>query len=229
MARRMQSCVIMRRHSVVVIVAVVAAFMAYAYRCRAVAGAAPAGSSYAPHASMLVTSHGKLEVSSYGFALVDDTADPILTVHVRATVDATAGSWSVDVPSASLAIEGQRPVHPLAVNADTTLPVLIASRGERRTVDFYFALPSTIFDETDLPVFDFTWLGAHTTFVRSPAAGVAIDATAGRFHRWWFDPSFPWPFFHHVDGVITRRVPTAATVGWLHGDQDDPDVDQDLW
>jgi hypothetical protein len=198
----------MRSKAQVVVLAVLAGLFVYFARCRAVASANPVEHGFVPHTSVVALAHGRLGLSSYGVGLLDIGNEQILVLHVRAAVTNDGSeSWSLDTSTATAVAS-----HPIAVNANAAaLPYLIVAPGERRVADLYFTIP-----DEDLDGFTFEWNGARSTFAR----GVQPVPDAGNARYWWFDPGYSWPSFHHVDGVLTRKPPTAATLIWLHDPND---------
>jgi len=174
---------------------------------------------------------GTLEVASFGLVeLAPAEMAPITTLHVRiaATNNASERPWNVDLAGATVRA-GDSEARTLLANSDlATLPIVLVSRGESRTIDLYFAAPPGVREEEDLGEWDFRIsiaapgkaVPAQAHFARrepTEVAGPRKEAArvAGWGSRWWADPGHPWPTFHHRPGVLTPKAPAQAAVSRL--------------
>ena len=160
-----------------------------------------------------------LQLASYGVAeLTADDGVAISTLHVRAVIANTGHDlpWALDASNARVELASGQ-VAPAFVNSDVaTLPIAVLDPGERRTIDFYFPLPSDLSDRGGPASFALTWaINTPARVVRNAwferAAAVALSelepVPAGRAEHWWFDPKYPWPAYHHRPGIVTVRPP----------------------
>lgn len=167
---------------------------------------------------------GGLELASQGVAeLTTDDGSVHSALHVRAAISNTTRNmpWAVEASQARVEL-ASGPIAPAFVNSEVaTLPVVILDPGERRTIDFYFPLPSDVADRGGPVSFALTWaIHAPVRVVRTAwferAAAVTQSgrqlAPAGGGRHWWFDPRYPWPAYHHRPGIITNRPPSYVLV-----------------
>jgi len=154
-------------------------------------------------------------LESYGVAeLTPEGSEAVEVVHVRATItNSGLRPLALDVSKARAEVVPGITIGPRFVNADIpTLPVAIIGRGERETVDFYFAISTA----RDVSSFEFTWplnapaRSAHARFIRDTELlrhGLDQYTNAGRAATWWFDPQFAWSTYFHHRGTAKPRPP----------------------
>lgn len=120
---------------------------------------------------------GAIELVSYGMTeLQRDTAKiPALYVRAMVTNDGDDIPWTLDVTQELIEIPGEGRSRAIFVGSDVgTLPVVTIARHERRVLDFYFPLPDTIGNASQLPRFDVLWQ------VKTPARMVASRTSFDR-------------------------------------------------
>ena len=171
---------------------------------------------------------GTVELASFGLVeLAPAEVSPMLTLHVRIAVanHASERPWNVDLPGATLRVNGSE-ARTLLANSDlSTLPIALIGRGEARTIDLYFAPPSGIREEEDLAELDVRVpiaapgkpVAAQAHFTRREPAELTTTRKdpvriAGWGTRWWADPGYAWPTFHRSPGAITPKAPDQAAV-----------------
>jgi hypothetical protein len=155
-------------------------------------------------------------LESHGVAeLMPEGGDAVEVVHVRATItNSGLRPLVLDVSKARAEVVPGITIGPRFVNADIpTLPIAIIGRGERETVDFYFAISTA----RDVSSFEFAWplnaparTTAHARFVRDTEMlrhGLDRYSNAGRAATWWFDPQFAWSTYFHHPGTAKPRPP----------------------
>jgi hypothetical protein len=176
-------------------------------------------------AVVIETSHGTIELASFGIAELTPrggTALRVLHVRMAATNIDDPAPWSIDSRVVRLDIDG-RSLRPLFVNSDVaTLPIAVIDRGEQWVLDFYFSMPNDARTEIDESTFDFVWhvktpgrkLESSMQFARQAGASPPDDIVlvAGWGAHWWSDPTYPWSSYHHRDGRITPRQPADVEV-----------------
>jgi hypothetical protein len=159
-------------------------------------------------------------LESYGVAeLTPEGGEPVEAVHVRATITNTGlRPLVVDTSKARAEIVKGITVGPRFVNSNAaTLPIAIIDRGERQTLDFYFAVSNT----RDVSSFEFAWplnvphATAHAGFTRNTErARIGADTYTNLGHAatWWFDPQFAWSTYFHHPGTAKPRPPRFVTI-----------------
>jgi hypothetical protein len=164
-----------------------------------------------------------LQLASYGVAqLTTDDGVAIPALHVRAMIANMTRDlpWGLDASKARVELASGQ-IAPAFVNSEVaTLPIAILDPGERRTIDFYFPLPSDLADRGGPLSFVLTWaINTPTRTVRNAwferAAAVTQPGRqplTARAEHWWFDPRYPWPAYHHRPGIITSRPPSYVVV-----------------
>jgi hypothetical protein len=161
---------------------------------------------------------GAIEVASYGVTSLRQGAQggEIPALHVRAIVtnDGDDTPWQLDTTQQMVAIPGEGQSRAMYVNADIgTLPNVTIARHERRVLDFYFPLPDTLRNASQLPRFELLWqvatparmVASRTEFdrvdrepaVTYQAVPVAWPLWAGYGPYWWYDPFYPRVVFLH--------------------------------
>ena len=167
---------------------------------------------------------GGLELASQGVAeLRTDDGFTHPALHIRAAIANTTRNlpWALDASQARVELTSGQ-IAPAFVNSDVaTLPVAILDPGERRTIDFYFPLPSDVADRGGPVSFALTWaihapgrVVRNAWFERAAAvvqSGRQLDLAGGGRH-WWFDPRYPWPAYRHRPGIVTNRPPSYVVV-----------------
>jgi len=162
---------------------------------------------------------GKIEVASFGITEIKpDGAGPVTALHVRLAItnDGDATPWTLTTTDQLVEIAGEGRSRPLFVNTDVkTLPTVMIAQRERRILDFYYPLPTSIRDEENLPAFDVLWqvttpartFASRTHFERieqePPPAQTEVIFWSGWGPYWWYDPLYPGVMFvHHRPHMI---------------------------
>ena len=163
---------------------------------------------------------GAVEVSSYGVTHLNTGEANIPALHVRMIVtnDGDDTPWRLDSSQQLVEIPGEGRSAPMYVNADVrTLPNVTIARRDRRVLDLYYAMPTTIERDADLPRFDMLWqvetglrsVASRTAFDRVEPVGTYAQAYgttwplwAGYGPLWWYDPLYP----RHVVFVNRRPI-----------------------
>jgi len=177
---------------------------------------------------------GAIEVTSYGVTSLrqDNTSVPALHVRAIVTNDGDTAPWTIDTTKQMVEIPGEGRSRAMFVNADVgTLPNVTIAQHDRRVLDFYFALPDTMRDESHLPRFDLLWqidtpartVASRTSFDRvTRAPDVAYTAPAawplwaGYGPYWWYDPFYPRTVFIHSRPIVIHGS-GHVTVGRFGG------------
>jgi hypothetical protein len=171
---------------------------------------------------------GKVEVTSFGITEIKPDGDgPVAALHVRLAIanDGDAAPWTVTTSDQLVEISGEGRSRPIFVNTDVeSLPTLSVAQHERRVLDLYYPLPTSIRDEASLPAFDFLWqlntptrpFSSRTHFQRveqEPPAGQAeVVLWSGWGPYWWYDPFYPdMVFLHHSPFLIHHRSHVVVT------------------
>ncbi|MBS1118439.1 MAG: uncharacterized protein H6Q90_667 [Deltaproteobacteria bacterium] len=171
---------------------------------------------------------GDVQVSSFGITqLTPSGANPVETLHVRMVVTNNGDEqpWTVDTREVMIDVAREGRSRAMFVNTDVaSLPLVSIGRGERKTLDFYFPVPSNVTDESNLPAFDVLW--QVTTAARPFASRSAFhaveryDATPGTTEvvvvsgwgpYWWYNPFWVPPFVHRP-GIVIRHPPGHVIV-----------------
>ena len=158
---------------------------------------------------------GAVEAVSYGVTELNREGTQIPALHVRAVItnDGDDTPWTLDTTKQLVSIPGEGESRAMYVNADIgTLPNVTIPRHERRVLDFYFPLPSTMDTAAKLPRFELLWqvttpartVASRTSFDRvSDQPDVAYETArpwplwAGYGPYWWYDPFYPRTVFIH--------------------------------
>jgi hypothetical protein len=176
---------------------------------------------------------GTVEVASYGVTNLRTNDGEIPVAHVRMVVsnESDATPWTIDSRKQMLEIAGEGRSRAIYVNSDRdSLPVLSITQRERRVLDFYFPLPSTVRSDAGLRRFDMLW--EVDTGSRAVASRTSFDRVAeqpqyayaepysvfwpGYGPYWWYDPFFPNFVFVHSRHFAVRH-PGPVTVGHFGG------------
>lgn len=176
---------------------------------------------------------GTVEVASYGVTDLRTNDGKIPVVHVRMIVsnESDAMPWTIDSRKQTLEIAGEGRSRAIYVNSDRdSLPVLTVGQRDRRVLDFYFPLPSTVHDGAGLRRFDMLW--EVDTSSRAVASRTSFDRIAeqpqyayaepyapfwvGYGPYWWYDPFYPSVVFVHSRHFAVSR-PGRVTVGHFGG------------
>ena len=176
---------------------------------------------------------GTVEVASYGVTNLRTNDGEIPVAHVRMIVsnESDATPWTIDSRKQMLEIAGEGRSRAIYVNSDRdSLPVLSIAQRERRVLDFYFPLPSTVQGDAGLRHFDMLWevdtgsraVASRTSFDRvaeQPQYAYAEPYSAfwvGYGPYWWYDPFYPGVVFVHSRHFVVRP-PGRVTVGHFGG------------
>ena len=152
---------------------------------------------------------------------------PTALVDVRLAIanDGDAAPWTVTTSDQLVEISGEGRSRPIFVNTDVqSLPTLSVAQHERRVLDLYYPLPTSIRDEASLPAFDFLWqlntptrpFSSRTHFQRveqePPAGQTEVVLWSGWGPYWWYDPFYPdLVFLHHSPFLIHHRSHVVVT------------------
>lgn len=176
---------------------------------------------------------GSVEIASYGVTHLRTGDGEIPVLHVRMIVanESDATPWTIDSRQQMVEIAGEGRSRALYVNSDRdALPVLSIGQRERRVLDFYFPLPSTIHSDSGLRRFDVLW--DVTTSSRAIASRTSFDRVTeqpqyayaepyspfwvGYGPYWWYDPFYPSIVFVHSRPIVIRHS-GRITVGGFGG------------
>ena len=120
---------------------------------------------------------GAIELVSYGMTELQRDTAKIPAVYVRAMItnDGDDVPWTLDTTQQLIEIPGEGRSRAIFVGSDVgPLPNVTIARHERRVLDFYFPLPDTIGNATQLPRFDVLWQ------IKTPARMVASRTSFDR-------------------------------------------------
>lgn len=171
---------------------------------------------------------GKVEVSSFGITEIKPESDgPVVALHVRLAIanDGDATPWTITTSDQLVQIAGEGRSRPIFVNTDVqSLPTVSIAQHERRVLDLYYPLPTSIQDESALPAFDLHWQvttparpfssSAHFQRVEQapPASHTEVVFWTGWGPYWWYDPLYPRVvFLHHRPIGIYHRPHVTIT------------------
>jgi hypothetical protein len=176
---------------------------------------------------------GTVEVASYGVTNLRTNDGNVPVAHVRMIVsnESDATPWTIDSRKQMLEIAGEGRSRAIYVNSDRdSLPVVSVAQRERRVLDFYFPLPTTIHNDSGLRRFDMLW--EVDTSSRAVASRTSFDRVAeqpryayaepyspfwvGYGPYWWYDPFYPGFVFIHARHFAVRH-PGPVTVGAFGG------------
>lgn len=164
---------------------------------------------------------GEVGVMSFGFVELE-TAPGVRTptLHARLLVanNGEQKTLALDPRQVFLELPGAAPLAPTYANTDVgPVSVLNVKQGERRLIDFYFAVPGGRRDAGQLPAFDLRWQvasGDRTVDGRTPFSRLAVSpppppsptvVVAGWGPFWWWHAPHLHPHFHaHRPLVIVR-------------------------
>jgi hypothetical protein len=143
------------------------------------------------------------------------------------TNDGDDTPWRIDTSQQVIEIPGEGRSAPMYVNTDVqTSPHITIARRERRILDLYYPLPSTINKDSELPHFEMLWqveTGARTVSSRTPfdrvrpepdtySYGTTWPLWAGYGPHWWYDPFYSRRvvFVHSRPVVLRSRGPVVG-------------------
>jgi hypothetical protein len=166
---------------------------------------------------------GKVAVTSFGVTEVaPDGSRPVAALHVRLAVsnDGDATPWTLTTSDQLVEIPGEGRSRPFFVNTDVqTLPTVSLAQHERRVIDLYYPLPTSIRDDSALPAFEVLWqvttparpYSSRTRFQRveqaPPPGHTEIRFWTGWGPHWWYDPLYPGLVFRHHHPIVVYRTP----------------------
>jgi hypothetical protein len=164
---------------------------------------------------------GKVELASFGITdLAPEGAGAISALHVRIAItnEGDATPWQVTTTDQLVEIAGEGRSKPFFVNSDQqTLPTISIGQRQRRVLDLYYPLPSTISDIEQLPAFELLWTvstpsrpySSRTRFVRlerdEPEVRAHFVVFSGWGPYWWYDPFYPGVVFRHHRPIVVHR------------------------
>lgn len=178
---------------------------------------------------------GAIELVSYGVTELRGDTAKIQVLHVRAIVmnDGDDVPWTLDTTQQLVEIPGEGRSRAMFVNSDVgTLPNATIARHERHVLDFYFPLPDTVRNASELARFDVLWqvnTPARTVASRTSFDRISVEPEvtysdvqpwplwAGWGPYWWYDPVYPSDVFAHSHPyvfhghVADRRGGTAPS------------------
>jgi hypothetical protein len=171
---------------------------------------------------------GKVEIASFGITEIKPDGDgPVAALHVRLAVsnDGDATPWTLTTSDQLVEIAGEGQSRPIFVNTDVqSLPMVSIAQHERRVLDLYYPLPTSIRDEAALPAFDVLWqlntptrpFSSRTRFQRieqePPRGHTEVIFWTGWGPFWWYDPLYPRVvFIHHSPFLIHHRPRVIVT------------------
>ena len=189
---------------------------------------------------------GEVYVTSFGFTSMDvaegRTAD---MMHARLVVsNGSPVPWTLDGRAQQLAAPGQAPLIPAFVNTDAGAgPVYAVPPMQRRTFDFYYAVPPPLNQPQQLGGFALDWrvdvggrpIAQRTPFQRFEGGGGAYDAYPdyvfvglGFGPGWWYGPAFGYGY---RPVIRTYYYPPARvrTSGTWHGTPRTPPPPSSGW
>ena len=175
---------------------------------------------------------GAVEVTSYGITeLRPGGGARVRALHVRMIVtnDGDDTPWHVNSGQQLVEIPAEGRAAPMYANADVQgLPDVTIARHDRRVLDLYYPLPTTIRGEAKLPRFELLWqvdtsareVASRTSFDRvEPETELQYETWplwAGYGPYWWYDPWYPRAAFVHAHPIVVRDH-RAPLVGHFDG------------
>ncbi|MBA3540531.1 MAG: hypothetical protein H0T79_13055 [Deltaproteobacteria bacterium] len=146
-------------------------------------------------------------------------------IHIRLTIhnDSDRRPWVVDTREQLLEIPGEGRSRPIFVNSDRdSMPTISIGARDKRVIDLYYPLPSTVTRESELTRFELLWqvqtgdrmIAQRTAFDRATLeAEPSYGLYAGWGPYWWHDPfySSQFGFVHHRP--ISIHSPSRVIVG----------------
>jgi len=170
---------------------------------------------------------GEVRVESRGITRLDGRTDRAIDViHLRMVVgnDSDDAPWMVDTREQLIEIPGEGRSAPIFANSDReSMPIVEVPRREKRIVDLFYPLPSTVKDEDDLKGFELLWqvnTGERVVAQRTPFGRQSTEPPpeytgslyAGWGPYWWYDPYYSsHVFIHHRPIVVHDRGPVIVT------------------
>jgi len=172
---------------------------------------------------------GSVEVTSYGVTdLHPGGGARVSALHVRMIVtnEGDDTPWRLDTRQQLVEIPGEGRAAPMYVNAGVQgLPALAVARHDRRVIDLYYPMPTTIRNEAKLRRFELVW--QIDTPVRTVASRTAFDRVerqaqtgsvetwplwAGHGPYWWYDAGYAGAVFVHAHPILVRdhRAPIVG-------------------
>jgi hypothetical protein len=166
---------------------------------------------------------GSIQIESFGVTTLDQGGASVHALHVRETVsnDGDATPWQLDTRQQLVAISNEGQSRAVYATADTrALPLVPIARREKRVIDLYFPLPTTVQSDRQLPHFDVLWqvdtgtraIASRTTFDRQEIAGDFAYAYPYPYYGgvapyWWYDPFYPGAVFVHARPFVVHGGP----------------------
>ncbi len=176
---------------------------------------------------------GAVEITSYGIADVGQGDARVRALHVRMIVsnEGDPTPWRIDTRQQLVQIPGEGEASALYVNSDVpmTSAIVTLEARQRRVLDLYYPLPTTVQKAKQLPRFDVLWsvdtsarhVASRTTFDRveaEPYIAYGYDAYwAGYGPYWWYDPLFPSLVFVHSHPIAIHDHHGPVHVGHFEG------------
>jgi hypothetical protein len=138
-----------------------------------------------PQGEVLVVSTGVTEIKP------NNAAQRALFARVIVTNNTDETTWRLDTRKQA-AVFGNQRVAPTYVNTfGESLPVIEISKGEKRTIDFYFPLPAGTETNGDIAQFDLSW---------NVDTGTRAIAERTAFDRYKVEPFYRTAYYGGVYG-----------------------------
>jgi hypothetical protein len=165
---------------------------------------------------------GNVEIASRGIADLQPGDGRVPALHVRMIVtnDGDETPWRLDTREQIVEIQGEGRSAPMYVNANVnTTPNVTVPLRERRVIDLYYPLPTTISRAKQLPRFEVLWevdTGSRTVSSRTAFERIEIQEPemytydpswslyAGYGPHWWYDPFYSRTVFVHSRPIVIR-------------------------
>ena len=220
---------------------------AYLYRPAVQANAQASGLPAAHYSIPPTEPKGDVRVASMGVTEIQEQGgggQKVKVLHVRMIVanNSDETPWTVDTRNVQITIGPEGRSRPAFVNTDGGAPPVVqVARGEQRTVDLFYPLPTNVDTPEKVPAFDVLW-GIETTAgpiaERTPFERQQIEPAyaydgyypygylaVGFAPYWWFDPFFvnftfvhhPHVFVPHAHGAFVVAHPHGFQGGGFHG------------
>jgi hypothetical protein len=166
---------------------------------------------------------GEIRLEALGMSRLETGGRSFDALHLRMRVanDSDTTMWRLDTRDQLLEIPGEGRSRPIFANSDRqAMPIVMIPQRERRVIDLFYPLPSTVRDPDQLQEFELQW--RVQTSQRVVAERTAFDRIStepeysGTFYAgwgpyWWYDPFYPSFVFVHSRPIVVRH-PTAVTV-----------------
>jgi hypothetical protein len=173
-----------------------------------------------PVGTVLVASSGVTDVT------IENRKTRALYVRMVVANNSDPTPWTVDTREQILLLPGQGQSRPAFVNTEGGQPPVIeVASAQKRSLDLYYPLPSTMQSNTEVAEFELLWTvrtGARPVTERTPfdrlriqpqyAGDASSGFTLGAAPYWWYDPFWPRATFIHPTVIVVPRQPAQPYV-----------------